>query len=286
MLNTLPHVQPSFIAEPPLAPSHRALVDPALSGLQPIEPHHAPLFRAAVAEAGATGWTYFFPYLQLFGAASENRRLFFEELDGSIAIYRYWYRPTKQAATVSLFVPPFPWNEELMRRALERTAGFNPDGRQRVTRIAEDQAPLIEALGLKLKPNMDEYIYDRAAVAEAHGSEFASLRRKLSQLHKISPVVRPYSLDDRAPCEQLLKDWRAHLSERGVNIGPYRLYARKCLREFENFPGLLHGEVIEVAGQIAAFTFGGPIGSHFGSVFITVSSHYYPASPIYNGTAC
>jgi hypothetical protein len=60
-------------------------------------------------------------------------------------------------------------------------------------------------------------------------------------------------------------------------MGPYYHYAAGCLENYEFFPsGTIKGQVLEIAGSVKAFSFGGPIRSSHGSVFITISDHDMP----------
>ncbi len=242
-----------------------------VADLRPISLEDRRVFTEAVAVEPVPGWSYYFPYLQLFGNASENERLLYETSDGSIAVYRL--RTRRSRRTLSLLVPPFPWNERLLRRGLERSAAVNRDGLGRIARVSEDIAARVARLGLDLRFNMDEYIYDRAAVVAAEGKPFSGLRRKLGQTRNADTRTRRFTADDVPACEALLYRWYAGLRGRGIRIGPYRRYARSCLRNADAFDDLLMGEVVDVDGAVAAFSFGGPIHDRVGSVFVTVSDH-------------
>lgn len=260
------------VLEAPALPDRRESA--LIADLKPIALEDRALFTAAVAAEPVTGWSYFFPYLQLLGSASARERLLYETYDGSVAVYRLKIRRDRNL--LALLVPPFPWNEKLLRRGLERCAAFNRDGQGRIARVAESLAPRVARLGGVLRFNMDEYIYDRAAVVEASGKAFATLRRKLGQNEKSGTLVRPFAATDATACEALIDRWQAGLAERGVKIGPYGRYARSCLRNAEAHAGLLKGDVIEVDGAVAAITFGGPIDGTSGSVMITISDHDHP----------
>ena len=243
-----------------------------ISDLRTIELSDQTLFTEAVAEGGIAGWSYYFPYLQLFGRSSKRERLLFETFEGSIAVYRVKERRGKPA-NLSLLVPPFPWNETLARRALERSAAYNADRRGRISRVSESDLTAVARLGLDLRFNMDEFVYDRHAVDQAVGKDFARLRRNVNRFINDETELRAYGPDDAEACEQLLDGWQKRMTERAIQIGPFRRYARLCLRSAQDFGELLSGHVIEIDGKIAAFSFGGPINSETGSVFVTVSDH-------------
>ena len=262
--------------DPPIDPARLSKTQDAsaLEGLGTIAPEDRTRFTDAVAAEGVAGWSYYFPYLQAFSAASGNERLFFETENGSIAVYRY--RVRRRGADLSLLLPPFPFSEPLLRRGLDRSAAFNADSLGRVSRISEDCLAPVARTGLEIRFNADEYVYDRAAVAKAKGSAFASLRRKLGRYDSPDIRVRPYDPSDATECLSLLERWRAGLRERGVRIGPYRHYTRICLANANAYGSLLRGEIIELDERIVAFAFGGPITQETGSVFITVSDHAEP----------
>ena len=243
-----------------------------ISDLRTIEPSDQALFTEAVTENGIAGWSYYFPYLQLFGNASKRERLLFETLDGSICVYRLRERRGKPA-NLGLLMPPFPWNEALARRALDRSSAFNSDRRGRISRVSERDLAPVARLGLDLRFNMDEFIYDRHAVDEAKGKDFARLRRNVNRFVNDDTLLRSYSAEDADTCERLLDQWQEGMAERGIQIGPFKRYARLCLRNAQTFGDQLLGQVIEVDGKIAAFSFGGPINSETGSVFVTISDH-------------
>lgn len=248
--------------------------DPALDGLSPILAADADLIRDAVMEAGVSGWSYFFPYLHFFSHLTGGDRILFETVGGSILIYRLTRKAGKPR--MSLLVPPFPFSVEALSRAGARMAAMNGDRRLRIQRVPEKVAPQIAREGFRLRLNATEYIYDAEAVTRMAGGPYASLRRKVGHYSGADLTMRPYSPEDRDECKALLAAWRRRLGERGVKIGPYRTYTRRCLDGSAISPNILRGEVIRVDGAVAAFTFGGPINATMSSMFITVSDHDQP----------
>lgn len=135
-------------------------------------------------------------------------------------------------------------------------------------------APLVAQEGFEISFRYEEYIYDRAAVAALEGSSFSRLRRSISQYADQSVIVRDYEKDDQRTCMDLRKKWFDNLVSKGVKMGSYYRYATDCLRKFGDFPSdMIKGQVVEVAGAVKAFSFGGPIKRSFGNVFITISDH-------------
>ncbi len=258
---------------------HRAVAaaepDDALAGLRRFAATDNDRVASAVAAAGVTGWSYYFPYLHFFSQLSGRERLLFEEAAGALLVYRV--KRDGARASLSLLVPPFPFVPAALDHANARMAAANADGRQRIARVPEELAAAVARHGFTLRFNADEYVYDANQVRALEGAGYASLRRKLSHPMFQAAEVRPYSAADRAACETLLDSWRRGLAARGVRVGPYRSYARHCLAQGDRLlPAVLRGQVIEIDGTVAAFTFGGPIDAQTASMFITVSDHAYP----------
>lgn len=247
----------------------------ALDGLSRIEVSDCEVFDAAVAASGATGWTYYFPYLHFFSQLSGGERVLFERTANAVLVYRLVQK--RDRPTLSLLVPPFPFDHDALDIAGARMAEVNRDGRQRISRVPEELAWAVARAGFELRFNDDEYIYDAAQVREMEGRDYASLRRKIGRFDRDAMDIRPYGAAERAGCEALLEGWRRTLTERGIRIGPYKTYAQRCLANDGAFhSSRLRGEVIEIDGAIAAFTFGGPIDAESASLFITVSDHRQP----------
>lgn len=246
----------------------------ALEGLSQITAADCDFFRDAVAASGVSGWSYYFPYLHFFSHLTGGDRILYETEGGSILLYRLTQKAGEMR--LSLLVPPFPFDPAALDRAGARMQAMNADRRQRILRVPEEAAWQVAREGFSLRFNSDEYVYDADAVTQMEGSAYATLRRKVGRYDAVDLSVKPYSQADRAECETLLEAWRKGLSERGVKIGPYRSYTKRCLEGTDISPDILRGEVIRVEGNVAAFTFGGPITPRMSSMFITISDHAQP----------
>jgi hypothetical protein len=89
--------------------------------------------------------------------------------------------------------------------------------------------------------------------------------------------VRDYKKDDQRACMDLRKQWYNNLMSKGLKIGPYYHCVAGCLEKFESFPSeRIKGQILEVAGSVRAFSFGGPIRKSLGCIFITISDHDMP----------
>lgn len=247
----------------------------ALGGLSRIEASDRHIFDDAMSASGATGWSYYFPYLHFFSQLEGGERVLFERTANSVLVYRRIEK--RNRSSLSLLVPPFPFDAGALDHAGARMAEANEDKRQRIARVPEELAWEVARAGFELRFNDDEYIYDAASVRDLTGRDFATLRRKIGRFDRDTLSVRPYSPAERAGCEALLDDWQETLTQKGIRIGPYKTYARRCLEGGDALdPAVLRGEVIEIDGAIAAFTFGGPIDADSSSLFITVSDHRHP----------
>jgi hypothetical protein len=246
-----------------------------LSELATIEIEDREIFSAALEHSSEKSWLYYFPYLHLLWKTSKSHALLYEQVDGAILIYRL--RVEQERLRLSLFLPPFPFHPAPLRRARERMRDFNHDRTSRIVQVQESEAPSVAQEGFEISFSFDEYIYDRAAVAALEGSSFSRLRRSISQYADQSVAVRDYKTDDQRVCMDLRKKWYDNLELKGVNMGPYYHYTAGCLEKFGDFPSdMIKGQVVEVAGSIRAFSFGGPINKLFGSAFITISDHDMP----------
>ncbi len=246
----------------------------ALAGLGPIRLEDAPRLAAAAEAGGVVSWSHFFPYLHLSGRRTTGRRLLHEFVDDSALVYRVERRNGTERLT--LLLAPFPFSLPALQRARERMRLFNGRWGARIIRMQQSEALLVAREGFEIHHHSDEYIYDADAVRRSAGSAFATLRRKIAR-YAATASVRPYQAEDEPACRALLDAWRAELREMGVIVGPYYRYTRTCLAEHDTLASSqLFSQVIEVEGEIAAFSFGGGITPTHASVFITVSDRRHP----------
>ena len=262
---------PAHAAAPPATPGERQ----ALEGLDAIRPSDFARFSASAEEAKVISWSHFFPYLCFSGRPDKQYQLLYEIVDDAVLVYRVETR--KDRRRLNLLLAPFPFSARALDQAKERMQAFNGSGEGRIVRLQQSEALVVARQGFEIFRHSDEYIYDAAAVATLEGSAFASVRRKIKHYASGVAVVRDYRLSDEPACRALLDAWRADLKAIGVRIGPYYRYSATCLKEFNTFDlSQLTGQVIEVEGQVGAFTFGGGITRSHASVFITVADRQHP----------
>lgn len=254
-------------------PHLRNPIDPP-SGLRRIMiEDHETMVQSAIA-GQVQSWSHFFPYLYLFGNFDGVRHLFYEIEDGALLVYMV--EPAKEMR-ISLFVTPFPFSPVALARAEERMKQSNADRVARIIRMQESDALRVARHGYEIRHHSEEFVYDREAVTGLIGSGFSTVRRKVRHYAVPEVRMRPYEPSDASACTALLRQWRTDLRDEGVQISSYFRYAKACLTEYMKLPpDLLQGQVIEIAGEIGAFTFGGPITTSVGSVFITVAERRHP----------
>jgi len=233
------------------------------------------IFVPAVTESGQKSWLYFFPFLYSF-SLSTSQTLLWERHGAAICLYVLRLRDDR--LRLEVYLPPFPFDGDALRWALERANSFNRSRSSRVIWMDQHHSALLEREGLEVKAIEEEFVYDGEQVRSARGKDFERLRRKLNQTRRIPGLqIRPYRAEDHAACKDLLVRWRRLLrDEKRVEIDGY-WYTMRCLEHAADFQaGLLKGEVITVDDRICAFTFGGRISASYASIFITISDHDVP----------
>jgi len=231
-------------------------------------------FQAAMDQCGIKSHHYYFPRL-LFGGQRGNRVLLFEEIEGSIVLYSLWQGVSR--LRLSLYVPPFPFSAAALGKAQQRMHDFNRGRASRIDFVQESDAPVIERHGFSTSLREREFIYDGAAVAGLEGSGFARVRRYLASVDKYEGLmVREFTPADEAACMMLYLRFGTQLQAKGVRPKGYSTMVN-CLKGATGLPASrLRGEIFEIDGTIRAFSFGGPINSTHGCVFLTISDHEFP----------
>lgn len=249
-------------------------VPAACLGLSIIRAEDHDCFQAAMEQADIRSHHYHFPRL-LFSGQRERRLLLFEQVSGSVLLYSLHQR--ESGLGLNLYVPPFPFQTQALQWAQDRMRDFNRGRGGQIEWVQEKDIPLIEGHGFLASLREQEFIYDRAAVVALQGSQFARVRRYLASLKKYDElVVRSFTPADEAGCMALYRKFRTQLKEKGIE--PKGLAAMaNCLKDAVRLPASrMQGEVFEVDGTVRAYSFGGPINSVYGCVFLTVADHDFP----------
>jgi hypothetical protein len=246
----------------------------ACSDLAPIGIEHAGRFQAALDLCEFRSRCYYFPRL-LFNVRRRNLLLLFEEVEGSILLYTLREREGRHE--MRLYVPPFPFEAAALHRARARVREFNGGRPVRIEWVQAEDVPLIEAHGFSMSPREEEFVYDRAAVAELRGQAFRGLRERLAGLKRYAGLsAREFTAADGPACLALFDRFCAELSAKGIEpIG--RRPMVNCLSQAAQLPAsLLRGEVMENDGALCAYSFGGPMSRCGGCILIAISDHDVP----------
>jgi hypothetical protein len=273
--------------------------DYSLQDLRRLELPDETRFRAAIETEQPQSWLYYFPFLFCF-AQARDQTLLWEQVNSSICLY--FMRTTKNGKQLALFVPPFPFSEEALAAARLRVRNFNRNGSCRVVWAEERYEGVLEKNGFDLSERETEFIYDTLQVSNATGKEFGRLRQHLNRALRLPEIeLKPYSSADQEACHEILDTWYEQLTEgKGIEVYGYG-YVRACLKYAAAFAGgSLVGEVARVGGKLAGFTFGGPIHSGMGSIFVSISDRaidglgylqrhhfmsHFPQLPLFNDSS-
>jgi len=240
--------------------------------LRPIDLADEACFREAIEIERPQSWIYYFPFLYCF-AQRKEMTLLWEKVNSSICLYML--KTSKGERRLSLFLPPFPFDQAVLETARRRISEFNGDSGCRIVWAEEKYDETLRVHGFDLKLREEEYIYDTHKVNTTNGSEFRRLRQLLGRCQRLPGLaLRPFQAQDVKGCHSLLDRWFELLTEsKGINVYGYS-YVRSCIANAFSFSAnSLSGEVTTLNGEIAGFTFGGPIHSTMGSLFVSISDH-------------
>ena len=240
--------------------------------LQQLELADEPRFREAIESERPQSWLYYFPFLYSFAQGSE-RTLLWEEVNSSICLY--FLKSTKAGKQLALFLPPFPYNPKALEVARRRLTEYNKKNGCRVVWAEERYKGLLQDEGFELRHREDEFVYDTENVVAARGKEFGRLRQHLNRAQRLQGLKLESFHNDYGPaCHELLDHWYEQLTkDKGIKVYGYG-YVRTCVSNAMSFTeGSLIGEVTWVDKKIVGFTFGGPIHSGMGSIFVSISDH-------------
>lgn len=249
----------------------------SLRDLRPVGIEDHAIFQAAVP-ADRKAWTYYFPFIHLYGATGRRWIYLYEQAAGSIILYEL--RDRRRGLELSLVVPPLPLTDEALRHAEERVRGFNAGRRWGIQVVQESDALLLARRGLTITYQASEYIYDRAAALAAEGPTFARLRKELSRARKQGVVeTRAFTPEDRPACQAILEAWKRRLAEADIRPDGYRSTSH-CLAVADQFPpALLSGLVVEVDGQIHGFAFAGRMNEVYGNLYVGMTDNEFRGLP-------
>jgi len=190
--------------------------------------------------------------------------LFWTELEGGTALL------ARQAGIYFAPVPPRPRRGHDLASAFRQLLTLlnrlnaNPIV-SRIEWIGKSQQQSLTGSGLVCRPEGEEYLYDRRALAELRGDRYKSQRWNCNQAaRRFRPSYEPYRPDDLTACLRLYATWR-RLKERR---GPVDDYGAALMADsfYAHWQALAHVEgwglaarVVRVDGQIRAYTIGAPL---------------------------
>jgi hypothetical protein len=135
---------------------------------------------------------------------------------------------------------------------------------------------------LACRPQGEEYLYDRRALAELRGDRYKSQRWNCNQAaSRFRPQYEPYRPDDLAACLRLYAAWR-RLKERRE---PADEYAAALMADsfYAHWQALAHVRaweltvrVVRVDGKIRAYAVGAPLDGNVMIVFHEVADPRCP----------
>ncbi|NLE64967.1 MAG: DUF2156 domain-containing protein [Elusimicrobia bacterium] len=184
------------------------------------------------------------------------------DIDGALTVL------ASQPSGVFLYWPPLacPLSCGTIREVFERMSARNSGGGvSRIENLSRDEAAVCEAAGYRVRMQREEYFYDRSAIAKLQGGAYKSRRHDIHLLERShDPVYRPFEAKDIEGCLELLGRWLDKRS-RQYEDDTYRHLLmtaaaahRAALRQ--GVRAGLAGRVVEIAGGIAAYTFGAQQG--------------------------
>jgi hypothetical protein len=185
-------------------------------------------------------------------------------------------------------VPPLPDSGghfaavcvELLERLDQLNGG---SASTRIEGLGVAQCRLLEAAGLTCRPQGEDYLYDRRALAELRGDRYKSQRWSCNQAERRwRPRYGPYQPErDLAGCLRLFAVWR-RLKERILSADGY---ATALLADsfYAHWQALAHaGEwgltarVVQIDGELCAYAVGAPLNDDAMVIFHEVADPRRP----------
>ncbi len=244
---------------------------PLLRDLRPLQLTDLPRFKQAIADGEQQGWSYFFPYLLFVRLGSQSSRMIWVEDEGSICLFKHQYGRKKR---LDLIFPPFPYQEPVLLRALERVNDFNQAFSSWVYFIDEKDMPMVQAVKIfRVSKRNPQYLFSPRELANLSGSGFRNLRRNINTAQRQAEIhIQPYSPKHATQCRQLLAYWENRKENKPRDLAYQNRYALNAfLFAPQMEPQNLHGHVFIVNEQVRAFTFGGEIRPDIGCLLLAIA---------------
>ncbi len=233
-------------------------LDGALGGLKVADISDLARYKQAVADGRQIGFGYYFPYVLTYNRPGRSAALLVED-GGSVCVFRWKMRDT--GARLDVLIAPAPMSPGVLRRCLERANDFNGDKSAKVLKIDAKDIDLCASLpGLRVTARKSQYLYSPGAFGDLAGKKYRTLRRNVAKVQALDALeVCSYSPNYREACLELLRKWREHHQDRHGTQGGVGATRRIIdMADALDRPDMF-GQVIEVAGRLVAFAFGGEI---------------------------
>ena len=187
--------------------------------------------------------------------------LHFEEIDGILAVY------AEQPVGTFLLSPPLGKSVSAgaIERIFDRMRMLNRGGSLgRIENVSRSECAMFDPARYICAERASEYIYRREDIAGLKGQALKSKRHDVNLIERsVTPVFRRYAASDREACLRLFERWldrKLGVPDDGGDILPRLMLAdargvHAQLWDFADALGL-EGRVIEVDGQVVAYTFG------------------------------
>ncbi len=193
------------------------------------------------------------------------------------------FRPGEVFASL----PPVPFRKESLEALFQYLAAVQGPGAgfSRVEGLTAAQAAAAQTWGFPARPLADEFIYDRARLADLHGDPFRDRRNEINRLtRERSPDFRPFRADDLDACVELYDRWKesrkARLDPLGIRMLEQSRQAHlRALRRLEALD--LGAWVARVDGRLAAYTVAGTLAADTLGVFLETADLTVPGLAAY-----
>ena len=174
-----------------------------------------------------------------------------------------------QAAGIFLYWPPLGAGipSSVIDACFEKMRRINRGGSlTRIENVAEDEVAFFDSKKYCVEPRGQEYVYRRADIALLQGQGFKSRRGEVNAFERLSAgtyTFRPYVARDFNACALLFDRWLdGRLQKHDNEIYRHMLCenrgVHRLVLSYENALGLV-GRVVEIRGEIVAYTFGYPL---------------------------
>ena len=208
-------------------------------------------------------------------------------------LIRIWWAPLRDAVALfaqqagGLFMPVPPLQGSLTSEAIREawnilTQVNSGSGVSRIEGIEPADRPLFEQLGFSVRATEKEYLYRMEDLAHLRGDRYRSQRWAVNRCQRaVSYLFRPFEEKDLIPCLQLYTLWAIRrqrdsqedpMEKRLVRDGLF--FHRRLMMDWQRF-GLV-GRVLEVNGEVRAYTFGAPVSQRIFCVFLEIADRSVP----------